>query len=61
MRGVVWCIWITVVGTALTLLGLAIGEDLFTLAGTGMLASVVVGWPALLLAGALSPRGPRRP
>lgn len=59
MRGIVWCIWLVAIGLPLALLGLAVDVDRITLAGTAMVAAVVVGWPVLLLAGAV-PGGRRR-
>ena len=53
MRGAIWCIWLVGLGLPLALLGLTAGWDKMTAAGAGMMAAAVVGWPVLLLAGAL--------
>lgn len=52
MRGFIWCIYLAAAGVPLALLGLWLGVDGLTLAGAGMVATVVVGWPVLLLMGA---------
>lgn len=60
MRGAVWCIQLVAAGLPLALLGLAVGWDGLTLAGTAMVATVVVGWPVLLLMGAIDEALPSR-
>lgn len=52
MRGFIWCIYLAAAGVPLALLGLWLGVDGLTLAGAGMVATVVVGWPVLVLMGA---------
>lgn len=52
MRGFKVCICLIGLGVPLALLGLSWGVDRLTLAGAGMVATVVVGWPVLLLMGA---------
>lgn len=54
MRGLGWCVALMTSGVPLLLLGLTTGIKVLTVGGAGMVATVVVGWPVLLLAGALS-------
>lgn len=60
MKGVLWCIALVGVGLPLALLGLAVDSERLMALGGGAVATVVVGWPALLLMGALTPRSARR-
>lgn len=62
MRGLVWCFWWAGVGLPVALFGLAMDWPRLTALGAGLVAAVVVGWPVLLLAGAVhnATRRPRR-
>ena len=51
MKGLVWC---------MALLGLLVDSERLMALGGGAIATVVVGWPALLLMGALAPARGRR-
>lgn len=57
VRGFVWCFWSVGVGLALALLGAALDWPRLMAIGAGLVAAVVVGWPVLLLAGALHGAG----
>ncbi|KAF1035579.1 MAG: hypothetical protein GAK34_03378 [Delftia tsuruhatensis] len=63
MRGVLWCIGFVALGLPLALAGLAAGSERLMALGAGLIAAVVVGWPVLLVMGAISEAlaGPRRP
>lgn len=53
MQGFIWCIWLVAAGVPLTLLGLALDIELLIVLGAGAVATVWVGWPVLVLMGAL--------
>lgn len=55
MRGLNWCIWLTVVGALAALAGLRLGIEPLGIAGAGAIATVWIGWPVLLIMGALTP------
>ena len=58
MKGLVWCFALVGAGIPLALLGLLVDSERLMALGGGAIATVVVGWPALLVMGALS--APRR-
>lgn len=60
MKGVLWCVALVGAGLPLALLGLAVDSERLMALGGGAVATVVVGWPALLLMGALTPPAARR-
>ena len=60
MKGLVWCFALVGVGIPLALLGLLVDSERLMALGGGAIATVVVGWPALLLMGALEPAERRR-
>lgn len=60
MKGLVWCIALVCAGIPLTLLGLVVDSERLMALGSGAIATVVVGWPVLLLMGAV-PTSVRRP
>ena len=51
MKGLVWC---------MALLGLLVDSERLMALGGGAIATVVVGWPVLLLMGAVQTSGRRR-
>lgn len=53
MKGIVWCIALVCAGIPLALLGLVLNSESLMALGAGAIATVVVGWPVLLLMGAL--------
>lgn len=53
MKGVCWSIALAGAGVLLALLGLVTGSDLLMAYGAGAIATVVVGWPVLLLMGSV--------
>ena len=53
MKGLVWCFALVGVGIPLALLGLLVDSERLMALGGGAIATVVVGWPLLVLMGAL--------
>lgn len=53
MKGLVWCIALVGAGIPLALLGLLVDSERLMAYGGGAIATVVVGWPVLLLMGAV--------
>ncbi len=53
MRGFVWCFALVGAGIPLALLGLLVDSQRLMALGAGAVATVVVGWPVLVLLGAL--------
>ena len=53
MKGLVWCFALVGVGIPLALLGLLLDLERLMALGGGAIATVVVGWPVLVLMGAL--------
>ena len=53
MKGFVWCIALVGVGIPLALLGLLVDSERLMALGGGAIATVVVGWPVLVLMGAV--------
>ena len=51
MKGLVWCFALVGVGIPLALLGLLVDSERLMALGGGAIATVVVGWPVLLLMG----------
>lgn len=60
MRGWYWCIWLMAAGVPAVLLGLALGVDFLVVAGASAIATVVVGWPVLLVLGVVDELTPQR-
>lgn len=60
MKGIVWCIALVCAGLPLALLGLWLDSERLMAIGAGAIATVVVGWPALLLMGVVQTSAPRR-
>ena len=60
MKGFVWCIALAGAGIGLALLGLLMDSERLMALGGGAIATVVVGWPVLLLMGAVQTSGRRR-
>lgn len=60
MKGFVWCIALAGAGIGLALLGLLVDSERLMALGGGAIATVVVGWPVLLLMGAVQTSGRRR-
>ena len=60
MKGFVWCIALVGAGIGLALLGLLMDSERLMALGGGAIATVVVGWPVLLLMGAVQTSGQRR-
>lgn len=60
MRGLTWCIALVGAGIPLALLGLWLDSERLMALGGGAIATVVVGWPALLLMGAMQASARRR-
>lgn len=56
MKGLVLCIWLTLGGLTLALLGLWVDSEALMAAGGGAVALVWFGWPVLLLVGATGRR-----
>lgn len=56
MKGIVWCVALVLTGLPLALLGLWLGSDRLMALGGGAIATAVVGWPVLLLMGAVPAR-----
>lgn len=59
MKGVVWCIALVGAGIPLALLGLLVDSQRLMALGGGAIATVVVGWPVLVLMGAVRTSAPR--
>lgn len=53
MKGLVWCFALVGVGIPLALLGLLLDSERLMALGGGAIATVVVGWPVLVLMGAV--------
>ncbi len=62
MKGLVWCIALVGAGIPLALLGLLVDSERLMALGGGAIATVAVGWPVLVLMGAVqtSVRRPTR-
>lgn len=60
MRGLIWCIALVCAGLPLALLGLWLDSERLMAIGAGAIATVVMGWPVLLLMGAVQTSAPRR-
>ena len=60
MKGLVWCFALVGVGIPLAVLGLLVDSERLMALGGGAIATVVVGWPVLLLMGAVQTSGRRR-
>ena len=53
MKGLGWCFALVGVGIPLALLGLLVDSERLMALGGGAIATVVVGWPVLVLMGAV--------
>ena len=53
MNGLLWCVVLVCVGLPLALLGLLLDSERMMALGAGAIATVVVGWPVLVLMGAV--------
>ena len=53
MKGFIWCFALLGVGVPLALLGLLLDSERLMALGGGAIATVVVGWPVLVLMGAV--------
>ena len=53
MKGLVWCFALVGVGIPLAVLGLLVDSERLMALGGGAIATVVVGWPVLVLMGAV--------
>ncbi len=53
MKGLVWCFALVGAGIGLALLGLLVDSERLMALGGGAIATVVVGWPVLVLMGAV--------
>lgn len=51
MNGLRWCVVLVCVGFPLALLGLLLESERMMALGAGAIATVVVGWPVLVLMG----------
>ena len=60
MKGLTWCIALAGAGIGLALLGLLVDSERLMALGGGAIATVVVGWPVLLLMGAVQTSARRR-
>ena len=60
MKGLVWCFALVGVGIPLALLGLLVDSERLMALGGGANATVVVGWPVLVLMGAVQTSVRRR-
>ena len=56
MKGVLWCVALVGLGVPLALLGLALESERLMALGAGAVATVMVGWPVLLLMGEVPAR-----
>ena len=59
MKGLVWCIALVGAGIPLALLGLLVDSERLMALGGGAIATAVVGWPVLVLMGAVQASGQR--
>ena len=59
MKGLVWCIALVGAGIPPALLGLLVDSERLMAMGGGAIATVVVGWPLLVLMGAVQTSGRR--
>lgn len=53
MKGAMWCLALASAGLLMALLGLWVDSERLMAYGGGAIATVVVGWPLLLLMGAV--------
>ena len=53
MKGLFWCVVLVCAGIPLALLGLLLDSERMMALGAGAIATVVVGWPVLVLMGAV--------
>jgi hypothetical protein len=53
MKGFIWCFALVGGGIPLTLLGLLVDSERLIALGAGAIATVVVGWPVLVMLGGL--------
>ena len=53
MKGFIWCFALVGMGIPLALLGLLVDSERLMALGAGAIATVVVGWPVLLMLGGL--------
>ena len=53
MKGFYWCFALVLGGIPLALLGLLVNAEWLMALGAGAVATVVVGWPVLVLLGGL--------
>ena len=53
MKGFYWCIALVLGGIPVALLGLLVNSDRLMALGAGAIATVVVGWPILVLVSSL--------
>ena len=60
MKGLTWCIALVCAGVPLALLGLLVDSQRLLALGGGAIATVLVGWPVLVLMGEVRTRAPRR-
>jgi len=60
MKGLQWCIALVCGGIPLALLGLLVDSQRLMALGGGAIAAVAVGWPVLVLMGAVQTSGRRR-
>ena len=60
MKGLVWCIALVGAGIPLALWGLLVDSERLMALGGGAIATVVVGWPVLVLMGEVRTSAPRR-
>lgn len=57
MNGFLWCIALVCAGIPLALVGLLVDSERLMALGGGAIATVVVGWPVLLLMGTVQTSG----
>ncbi|MFD2754291.1 hypothetical protein [Comamonas terrae] len=60
MSGFFWCVVLVCAGLPLALLGLLLDSERMMALGAGAIATVVVGWPVLLLMGLVQTSAPKR-
>ena len=53
MKGFYWCFTLVLAGIPVALLGLLVNAEFLMALGAGAVATVVVGWPVLVLLGGL--------
>lgn len=53
MRGFIWCFWLIAAAIPLGMVGIWLDIEALMAAAGGAVATVVVGWPVLVLMGAL--------